>query len=288
MKIEKYLSAKGDIPAALQVLIEICAKRDGHRTEIDIDPSMNAAQDMPFIYTYEDEGLKALLSVFAPMRDEIEVSALVHPDYRNKGVFRSLVKETVKECSRFGYCKGLFVCGDLEAGKRVMEHWGLSIDHVELQMSCDANESAGAQANTTLEIRKAGESDIDSLACVGAAAFGMDACSEKEFIKNAFSAENRTQYIMEREGHAVGLCAASENGEKLMIYGLGVHPDERRKGCAQAMLRHMEKEALKRGKRELGLDVDEDNPAAIALYKSFGFTVTGRTEYYSFEFDAFR
>ncbi len=83
------------------------------------------------------------------------------------------------------------------------------------------------------------------------------------------------------------MCAASESGGSLMIYGLGVHPDERRKGIAQAILRHIGKEAAARGIAKLGLDVDEDNPAAIALYKAFGFEYEGKTEYYNFEFDAF-
>ncbi len=287
MKIEKYLKVQGDTPAALQQLIKICQEHDGYKTEIDIDTSMNAAQDMHGLYTYEEGGLKALLSVFAPMRDEIEINALVHPDYRCKGVFRSLVRETVKVCSTFGYAKGLFICAS-EPCRRVMENWGLSIDHVELQMSCDVRENTKAPVNTALVIRQADHSDIDKMAQIGAAAFGGDADSEKEFLKNALSVQNRIQYIMESEGRSAGLCAASENGGKLMIYGLGVHPDERRKGYAQAMLRHVEKEAAERGIKKLGLDVDEDNLGAIALYKSFGFTVTGRTEYYKFEFDAFR
>jgi ribosomal protein S18 acetylase RimI-like enzyme len=286
MRIEKYLGADESLSAALKELIEACSEHDGHKTAIDIDASLNAVQDMHCVYTYEEGGLKALLSLFAPGRDEIEVNALVHPDYRNKGLFRALLKEAVNECARFGYDKGLLVCGGLGSGRRVMEHWGCGIDHVELQMSYQIKGSIERE-KIGIEISEAHECDIEELSDVGAAAFGRDGSFEREFLKNALEAANRTQYMAKKGGRIAGLCAAMEDEGKLLIFGLGVHPGERRKGYAQAMLRHIEKEAVKRGIYKLGLDVDEDNPSAIALYKSFGFSVIGRTEYYSFEFGNF-
>lgn len=285
--IKRYAEAEKGVTDALGVLAEQCAKFDGHNTEIDLDASMNAVKDMPYIFTYEDEGLKALLSVFAPGRDEVEVSALVHPDFRRQGLFKALLKDAAASCSSFGYEKGLFVCRcDSKTGQEVMKRWDKNIDHSELQMSCIS--PAGRCDIPDLEVAEARAEDIDELADLGAAAFGMDREAEKGMLKNSLDADNRIQFAAKRQGRFVALCAASVTEGKLMIFGLGVHPDERRKGYARATLRAMAKEAAKRAISELCLDVDADNPNAIALYRSFGFEETGCTDYFGFMLSDFR
>ncbi len=287
MQIKEYLDADNTLSAELKKLIEESAGEDGFAADVDLDTSMNAVKGMPAIFTYEeDEDLKALLFMFAPGREEIEITALVHPASRNKGVFRSLLHKAADTALSNGYNKGLFICNGASAsGKKVVSHWGCGFDHAELQMSCDTPLKSGCG---NIEIAKAQENDIEELSCLGAATFDMDREFEKEIIRNSVTAENRTQYVAKHEGRAVGLCAASEYDGRIMIFGLGVHPGERRKGYARALLGHIAFEALNKGIKELCLDVDEDNPGAIALYESFGFTVKGRTEYYNFSPEDFK
>lgn len=286
MRVNKYLKADNALLSNLKELTEESARKDGFMADIHLDTSMNAQKDMPAIFTYEDgKSLIALLFVFAPGRDEIEVNALVHPEYRNKGVFRNLMREAAHTASDCGYSKGLFVCGRESAtGQGVVRHWGCELDHAELQMSCGI---PAADEYNNVEVAEAREADIEELSCLGAAAFDMDKEFERELIKNSLAADDRIQYVANCDGKMVGLCAAAESEGKMMIFGLGVHPYERRKGYARALLARAAADAVKKGIHELCLDVDEDNPAAIALYESFGFKTTGCTEYYSFEFDIF-
>jgi N-acetylglutamate synthase-like GNAT family acetyltransferase len=121
-------------------------------------------------------------------------------------------------------------------------------DHAELQMVCVAPAESGYR---DIEIIEARESDIEELSILGTAAFDRDRESEEDMIRNSIASDDRTQYIAKHDGRMVGLCAAAECGGKMMIFGLGVHPDERRKGYARALLNHIAFEALKRGIKEL-------------------------------------
>lgn len=289
MRINRYKRADGSVAEALRRLTDECSGPDGFRADIDLDPSMNAEKNMSCVFTCEEQGkLVALLSVFAPGREDIEVSALVHPDWRNRGYFKALIKETIEESAKFGYKQGMFVCNSAsEPGGAVMRHWNCGTDHIELQMECD--DFTGIRNDRAdIEVMEARESDIEQLGAVGEAAFGMDRESEREHINNTLAADGRTQYAVRRQGRFAAMCAASENGGCMMIFGLGVHPGERRRGYAKALIGHIADIARQRGISKLCLDVDEDNEGAIALYESLGFKRTGRTEYRTFYFEDFQ
>lgn len=287
MQIKKYLIANKTLQLKLKRLSEEGARTDRFVIDTDLDTSMNAHKDMPTIFSYEDgESLIALLSVFAPGSDEIEVNALVHPAFRNKGLFRSLLREAADTALGFGYQKGLFVCKRASvSGQGVIRHWGCELGHAELQMVCEAPADSDYK---DIEIIEAKESDVEELSRLGAAAFDRDIESEEEMIRNSIASEDRTQYIAKYGGRMAGLCAAAECDGKVMIFGLGVHPDERRKGYARALLSYVAARAREIGINVLCLDVDKDNPGAIALYESFGFITTGCTEYYDFSLEAFK
>ena len=70
--------------------------------------------------------------------------------------------------------------------------------------------------------------------------------------------------------------------DELEIITLGVHPDFRRSGTANALLGIMENDARKSGVRGIFLEVGQDNDAAIALYTKNGYKEIGiRKRYYN-------
>jgi len=89
--------------------------------------------------------------------------------------------------------------------------------------------------------------------------------------------------------------AAVPNGERIVgfagvwlmvdeahITTFGVHPDWRRRGVGRRLLLRLAELALDLRALRLTLEVRVGNEAAQALYRSFGFTVTGRRpRYYS-------
>jgi len=66
------------------------------------------------------------------------------------------------------------------------------------------------------------------------------------------------------------------------ITTFGVHPDHRRKGIGRRLLLQLAEVALELGSARMTLEVRLGNEPAQALYRSFGFAVSGRrVAYYS-------
>ena len=67
---------------------------------------------------------------------------------------------------------------------------------------------------------------------------------------------------------------------KARIYSIAVSPHFRGKNYGKTLLDKAVELALEEGKKSLTLEVNENNEAAIQLYKKFGFQVTGKRKAY--------
>jgi ribosomal-protein-alanine N-acetyltransferase len=76
-------------------------------------------------------------------------------------------------------------------------------------------------------------------------------------------------------------------GDELQILNLAVHPERRQRGIGRALVELAVQAAQGRHTGSATLEVRQDNGAAIALYRSFGFTESGvRPHYYGHGADA--
>ena len=82
-------------------------------------------------------------------------------------------------------------------------------------------------------------------------------------------------FVWQEDDHVLGnlsLIPHRRNAERLyLIANVAVHPDYRRRGIARALTQAALKHVEPRSQRETWLQVDEDNPAAVNLYRSMGF-----------------
>ena len=65
------------------------------------------------------------------------------------------------------------------------------------------------------------------------------------------------------------------------LFGLGIDPDYRRRGCGQALLERTIAEFGRRGLTKIALEVESGNNAACNLYRKCGFRVVTAFEYHS-------
>lgn len=91
---------------------------------------------------------------------------------------------------------------------------------------------------------------------------------------------------------AVGWCAQSGDGTLMAllvvqtaadvadIVGLATRPEHRRQGMATRLLEHAIADLATEGIVSLRLDVDENNAAAVTLYRRLGFKEDGRRRNY--------
>ena len=68
--------------------------------------------------------------------------------------------------------------------------------------------------------------------------------------------------------------------DELHILNVAVHPDERRRGHAARLVRHILDEASRNKAHVVSLEVRVSNQAAADLYRKFGFREVGRRPKY--------
>jgi ribosomal-protein-alanine acetyltransferase len=87
-------------------------------------------------------------------------------------------------------------------------------------------------------------------------------------------------FVCEREGRVVGVLGWRNLGEEAEILDLAVHGSHRHQGHASFLLANFLDGAARSAVRGIFLEVRESNRAAIALYRKFGFQISGRRPNY--------
>lgn len=145
-----------------------------------------------------------------------------------------------------------------------------------------------------ITISNASVPDIDALHEIETLSFSSAKAAGKDAFLYRLKKFPRWFYKAEIDGRIVGLVNGSssdrryitddlyladgdynEDGENLLIYGLAVHPDYRKKGIAHELLLHILCVAKARGKKRVSLTCKE---SLIGFYESFGFRNHGVSE----------
>src|ERR1035438_2327878 len=85
----------------IRKLVDICKKNDGFETKLywNILKDRRIPEFDDFFY-YMDGNLVGYLAIFCFKEDEAEVSACIHPKYRQQGIFKRLYEESLDELRR--------------------------------------------------------------------------------------------------------------------------------------------------------------------------------------------
>ena len=87
--------------------------------------------------------------------------------------------------------------------------------------------------------------------------------------------------VAEEDGYVAGYIGSQTVCEESDMMNVAVHPDFRRRGIGEALVKALETELRARGSHCLTLEVRASNAPAIALYEKLGFSQVGlRKNYY--------
>jgi ribosomal-protein-alanine N-acetyltransferase len=102
-------------------------------------------------------------------------------------------------------------------------------------------------------------------------------------FEQELTANRLARYLVARsEDLVIGFAGIWLMVEEAHITTFGVHPAHRRRGVGRRLLLRLSELATELGALRLTLEVRVSNEAAQALYRSFGFVVSGRrVAYYS-------
>lgn len=284
--LSSYQQVDGALRSEVDWLIEACSPADGFTMELYTDASLNVYKDMECAFAIRESGqLAGFLFVFAPGPLEVEINALVHPQFRRKGLFKAMLAAALAACGEFSYQRGFVFCSeDSAAAVEMLEKWQLRLSHIEYQME-KALVPPAPSATQSLLLAKITPEDVPEAAPLMAECFDKDPVQQETYLRNSIGTPDRTNWVLrDDDGRILGFCGSYCEGTALNLFGLGVMPEFRRQGYGRILLDLISGIALGQGLDTLKLDVDSGNPNAIRLYTAYGFRKIAATRYYEIAF----
>jgi ribosomal protein S18 acetylase RimI-like enzyme len=264
---------------------ELCRKHDNHAGSISLDSSFNFRQDLKSVFLlYDQHILVSVLSIFAPTRQEAEVSAFTIPASRQKGYFNILLEEATAEIKRCGVKDILFVCEPSTlSGREVLKKLNARYDFTEYSMKYfETPLSPTVKSSVQGIMIKASTENIDEIVELRQKIFADCFDDAMAIAGNTFGSDKRDQYIFSLSDQHVGIVSVFVEEAEASIHGFGIIPEYQGKGLGKEMLLQITKNLISEGYKDIIIEVDSKNQAAFELYKKCGFKVTVSYDYYRY------
>lgn len=214
----------------------------------------------------------------------LEVNGMVHPEYRNQGVFKFLYTLLVAEWMRRPESSMLLLCDRKSAsGQGFIKTTGARYHHSEYEMFLNMSmEKSSSRVVDGIVFRKATNNDAREIARQDSIYFGDQPGANDEVIMLPEEEERKGVIILlaEKDGEIIGKVHLQLVSGVGVIYGLGVLPQYRGKGYGRALLMEGIQKLKQTGARKITLQVVVDNASALHLYQSSGFVETSVMDYY--------
>jgi len=292
IRFQELVSLSSDERALVEALIAECGAVDHFDPCMHFDTHLNAESDMPAwrLAWAESSGggpsgariLVGAACTFAPQRSEGEISACVSPVFRRQGIFKALHGGLADALVRAGAESVMIVCeGASPYGAAIADRLGAELDHSEYRMSLPADSLARIPAPDGLRLLSVAPEASEKYAALAAAIFGESIRDATDFITATLADPSRELFMAMTTEGAVGVAAIARQGDGgHELFGLGVAVESRRRGLGGAILDTCLFVLKKRGAQVIALDVDVNNEAALALYRSRGFVEVSRADYW--------
>lgn len=281
---ERYSIVKAPTPTSEQhrlvdALASLCRERDGLEVPVHIEPARPGSDACNQFLYFQDQTLVAFAS--ASQDDPIEILAMVHPDYRRRGIGRALVGEILLECRRRGQGDVLLVSEEASISERgFADAMGARYEFSEYRMLLDAGAFREREPmHSPASFRDAALSDLEAMVVIRLASFGGREAEVRADIPRWLEANQRI-HIAKVNDKPVGIVRVVTYPDCVFINGLGVLPEYRGRGVGRYMLVQAVDRLLQENQGPIMLEVQTDNRNALALYQSSGFREIATYRYY--------
>ncbi len=281
--------------AAIRDLEGLCSQHDGIRLKLnwDIITDRKPGSNDDFLCFDKNGVLAGYLAVFCFGGTEAEISGMVDPSYRRKGIFSVLLGQAIEEMRARNIRSMLFINDRGSAsGTEFIKASGAVFDHSEHLMELPGDMEP-VKVTSPVGFRKAVQDDLELLAGMDSICFNTSVEESRAFYNEVWldcqghqgSAVNTQMFIVVAEGKDIGMIRLSTEKDDILIYGFGIKPEYRGLGYGRAALGLAVNMALSKGPSHVALEVDCVNDTALSLYRSCGFTTKCTYDYYRVSID---
>jgi ribosomal protein S18 acetylase RimI-like enzyme len=270
-----------EIRPQMEALLRLCDRYESLELPIsptDFDSETGARTALMWI-----EG--GQLTGFAAMPDDPvpEVSLMIHPDHRRRGIGRALVEAIRAETARRGLDHCLLVA-DQASPSAVGFLAAIGLPRIRSEFRLQLHPYAIDRPRspiTDLESRLATRADRSTLIRLLSAAFDSPEAEVAPNVDLGLSQPTRDFYLAELHGEPVGAVRIGTwdgNGD---ITAFGVMPSHQGQGIGRQMLLEAVDRLLAMDLPRILIEVSVDNPSALGLYESCGFRVQREYGYFT-------
>ena len=267
-----------------KALIASCQANDHTFREPYLSNMLNFDPTMPTFFLYYQEGeLLGLLTVYADNED-VEVAILVVPDYRRKGIARSLFDKFQKETASYPIQSVTFQTERifLDHHPNLASHWGVIEDKETETWLGRGRQTYALDSHSDVKVLLAVPSYLEEIAQIHHQAFS-DAEETLEvslrYIAEALKDSNSLLYILLKEGQVLGLCTVDLSGNSNYLYGLAVAEAYRGQGYGSYLAKSVVNQLIAQNDKSFQIAVEDDNVGAKHLYEKIGFVTQTQVVY---------
>lgn len=214
-----------------------------------------------------------------------EINGMVHPEFRNQGVFNRLFELAMSELKRYGNRQVLLLSDESsESGTRFVRSKTSQLHHAEYEMYLSKERYRAANTDTLgVVLTKASNADKGEVAKQNAIYFGLEEHEVPELLPETEEARGMTIYLAQYKGQVIGKVHIETGGDICGIFGLGVLPEYRGKGFGRAILALAVNIMIQNEAPTIMLQVEATNKTALSLYQSCGFEEQSTMQYYLYD-----
>ena len=247
---------------------------------LDLDILHNRPGDATHDFLYHaDDTLVGYLSVYPWGTKEKELIGIVHPNYRRRGIFRSLLTAAKDEWLDKGVEKFILICEHASrSGLAFLEAIGAHHDFSEHEMVLGIFRERQSY-NERVHTREANANDFDALVSILTTDLD-DEEKAKRFVAKFFQEIKRPFYLGILGEEPIGCLNLHETDKEIGIYGFVVLPHYRGRGYGRQIIEDVIRSIRTQNPKSIMLDVETDNTNAIGLYLSCGFEIRTTYDYY--------
>lgn len=266
---------------AIKELQEICEKDGGFELKLNFDMLDNrAGQVKEDYFHYEDSKLVGFLGSY-DFGNKVELCGMVHPDYRRRGIFTSLLKQGIEDAQKRNIRKILLNAPtSSQSAKEFLKTIPCSFYIAEYQMKWHETELS---EDSSITLRPSTtEEDFEAEVQLEVLAFGFNEDEARMFNQQIRESGGEENLIIVADGKTAGKIRVMEANGEAWIYGFAVFPELQGKGIGRKALTKVVKAETQKG-LFVFLEVEAKNAHALKLYESCGFRTYHSQDYYEFQ-----
>jgi ribosomal protein S18 acetylase RimI-like enzyme len=232
-----------------------------------------------FLY-YANGVLIGYLALYGFNPYEAEISAMTHPRYRRRGVFRHLLVAAGRELKQRQVPNFLFICEQTSlSGKQSIEALGAMYEFSEYKMDL-RTALQPVRLPEGLQLRPAQAEDITVLARMDELCFGVIHETAQHWLEHDLNDSQRRVIVATLGPVRIGKIGILINEKETYIAGFCLFPEYRGRGFGKAILAQTVEQLVAQHRPNICLEVAATNQQALSLYRRCGFEVVTSYDYY--------